>query len=482
MGRRTAPGVAPAGWAARPAAGATARTPRPAPQSGGFPRPLARAMVAPQHGGPQHGKTAMRTGHAAVIGAGIVGVATAIHLLRAGWRVTLIDRQGPAAGASFGNGGVLAAASIVPVTGPGMIAKIPRMLLSRDGPLFVKWGRLPAHLPWLARFLSHANAAEARRAAAALAPLVGQTLADHQALAADTPAARFIVPGFYDFLYPDRAAYDGDGFGWGLRREHGYRWDVLEGAEARAAVPAAGPAVGCVARLHDHGRITDPGAYVGALADHAVALGARLILAEVTGLATATDRLTGVTLRAPDGAPEGAPETLACDAAVVTAGAWSGPLARRLGVKAPLDTERGYHIDLIDAQGGPAEASMVAAGKFVATPMEGRLRLAGLVEIGGLTAPPSDAPFDLLRRVARRTFPALRWAGEKPWMGFRPTLADSIPLIGAAPALRGAWLGFGHQHIGLTAGPRTGRWLADMVSGRNPNIDLAPYAPSRFAA
>jgi D-amino-acid dehydrogenase len=427
---------------------------------------------------PGMGGEAMQDRHAAVIGAGIVGVATALNLLRGGWRVTLIDRHGPAAGASFGNAGVLAAASIVPVTTPGMVAKIPAMLMSPDAPLFVKWGRLPAHLPWLARFLSNANAPQARRAAAALAPLVGQTLADHQALAADTPAARFVVPCPYDHLYADRAAYDADAFGWGLRREHGFRWDVLQGPEARAAVPAAGPGVDCVARLHDHGRISDPGAYVTALADHAQTLGARLILADATDFAAEGDRLVGVALRARDGAAE----TLPCDAAFVTTGAWSGPLARRLGLRPALDTERGYHLDLPGATGGPAGPSMVAAGKFVVTPMEGRIRLAGVVEIGGLKAPPSQAPFAMLRRVARRAFPDLRWTEEKPWMGFRPTLADSVPVIGAAPGMRGVWLGFGHQHVGLTAGPRTGRLLADLASGRTPNIDLAPYAPTRSSA
>lgn len=412
--------------------------------------------------------------HAAVIGTGIVGVAAAIGLLRAGWRVTLIDREGPAAGASFGNGGVLASAAVVPVTTPGMVGAVPRMLLSRDGPLFVKWARLPARLPWLARYLSHANAADARRIATALAPIVGDSVADHQALASDTPAARFIVPGDYHYLYPDRAAYEGDRFGWDVRRANGFRWDVLEGVEARAAEPAAGEAVGCVVRLPDHGRITDPGAYVAALADHAQALGARLLRAEVADVATEGGAVTGVALRGG--------EVVACDAALLTAGAWSGPLARRLGVRVPLESERGYHLDLMGAEGGPAAPAMVAAGKFVATPMEGRLRLAGLVEIGGLKAAPSAAPFALLERVARRVFPALRWRETVRWMGHRPAPADSIPVIGPAPAIRGAWLGFGHHHVGLTGGPRTGRLLADLVAGRTPNIDLAPYAPSRFTS
>jgi len=125
---------------------------------------------------------------------------------------------------------------------------------------------------------------------------------------------------------------------------------------------------------------------------------------------------------------------------------------------------------------------MLAAAKFVATPMEGRLRLAGIVEFGGLAAGPSRAPFDLLRRQARRAFPTLTWESEREWMGHRPATTDSLPLIGPAPGIAGAWLGFGHHHIGLTAGPKTGRLLARLVTGRHPNVDLSAVSPARFAS
>ena len=112
--------------------------------------------------------------------------------------------------------------------------------------------------------------------------------------------------------------------------------------------------------------------------------------------------------------------------------------------------------------------------------MEGRLRLAGVVEYGGLDAPPSRAPFALLERNIRAAIPGLTWKQATEWMGHRPVVADSIPLIGEAPGLRGAFLGFGHDHVGLTGGPKTGRILAQLISGRTPNLDLAPYAPGRF--
>ena len=123
---------------------------------------------------------------------------------------------------------------------------------------------------------------------------------------------------------------------------------------------------------------------------------------------------------------------------------------------------------------------MVTSGKFVATPMDGRLRLAGIVELGGLDAPPSRAPFALLERQIRKAIPGLSWKKTVEWMGHRPSMADSLPIIGEAPSVKGAFMGFGHDHVGLTGGPKTGRLLSQLIGGKTPNINLAPYAPDRF--
>ena len=153
----------------------------------------------------------------------------------------------------------------------------------------------------------------------------------------------------------------------------------------------------------------------------------------------------------------------------------------RLGLKVPMETERGYHLELIEPSFTPRVPVMHAAGKFVITPMQGRIRLAGIVEFGGLHAPPSKTPFDLLRRNLRRAMPRLTWKAESEWMGHRPAPADSIPVIGPVPGISGAWLGFGHHHIGLTAGPATGRLLAQMIVGTKTNLDASAYSPARFA-
>ncbi len=408
----------------------------------------------------------------AIIGAGIVGVSAAVWLQRDGHKVILIDKAGPAEGASHGNGGVLASCSIVPVTVPGLLRKAPRMLLSPSEPLFMKWSYLPKLVPWLARYLGHAKADEVDRIAAALTPIIGDSLNDHKALAEGTGAEKWIVPSDYLFLYRDRAHFETDAFGWNIRRKHGFQWDELEGQAFHDYDPVFSQDIGFAAKLGDHGHITDPGRYVKDLAAHVESNGGRIVCAEVDDIVRTAGNVTGV---------RAGGDTIACDTAIVSAGVWSGPLARRLGISVPLESERGYHLELVEPSAMPRSPVMVSSGKFVATPMDGRIRLAGIVEFGGLDAPPSRAPFDLMRKNARAAFPGVTWKEEVEWMGHRPAPADSIPIIGEVPGLAGAYLGFGHHHIGLTGGPKTGRLLAQMIGGRTPNTDTSVYAPARFA-
>lgn len=407
----------------------------------------------------------------AIVGAGIVGVSTAIWCLRDGHDVILIDKKGPGEGTSHGNGGVLASNSVIPVAVPGLWRKAPGMLFSPNQPLFLKWSYLPRLLPYLTRFLGHATADHVRHRAAAMTHILGDSLADHQTLAKGTGAERWIVPADYVFLYRDRAHFDTDAFGWGVRRDLGYTWEELEGPAFKAYDPAFGPSVGFGVRCPDHGRISDPGQYVKDLAAHAETLGAKLIIGEVSDIARENGQVTGLRIGG---------ETLPCDTVVLAAGVWSKTLAAKLGVNVPIESERGYHLELYEPSVMPRSPVMVAAAKFVATPMEGRLRLAGVVEFGGLDAPASKAPIDLLRRQIREAIPGLTWKREVEWMGHRPAVADSLPLIGEAPGTKGAFFGFGHDHVGLTGGPKTGKILSHLIAERQPNIDLTPFSPARW--
>ena len=410
--------------------------------------------------------------HVIIVGAGIVGVSTAIWLQRDGHSVTLVDKLGPAEGASYGNAGLLASSSIVPVTTPGLISKAPKMLLDPNQPLFLRYSYLPKLLPFLFKYLRHANVEANEKIAAAMTPIVGDSLADHQALAQGTEAEKWIVPGDYVFAYKDRAHFESDAFGWNLRRKHGFEFEELDGEAYKTYDPHIGPGFQFGVRLANHGRLTDPGRYVKDLAAHVEKQGGSLIKAEVTDVIHENGHATGVLTKGG--------QTLSGDTVVVALGAWSGPLTKKLGIDVPMESERGYHVELYEPSFTPTTPTMITTGKFLMTPMEGRLRLAGVVEFGGLDAPPSRGPFDLLRRNIQEALPGLTWKEEKEWMGHRPAPADSIPIIGETPEVKSAYLGFGHHHVGMTGGPKTGRLLAQVIQGRTPNVDMTPYSPARF--
>ena len=409
------------------------------------------------------------TKHIVIIGAGILGVSTGIWLRRLGAEVTLIDRGAPGQGTSFGNAGVLAACSVVPVTTPGLVAKAPKLAMDPNFPLFLRWLYLPRLAPWLVQYLGHANDADTRRIAQGLEPIVGDAVAQHRALADGTPAEAFVRDCDYHYAYRDRAAFEADRYGWDLRREAGFEPVLHEGAAVRELEPdLAG--VGLLATMQAHGMILDPGGYVAALAGELERLGGRIRQTEVTDFERTDGRVTAVATA--DG-------PVPCDAAVIATGVWSKPLMKKLGVRVPLETERGYHILFKEASGGSRAPTMVAAGKFVATPMRMGMRCAGVVEFGGLTAGPSKAPLALLRRQVAAAYPDLAHAGEEEWLGHRPAPVDSLPLIGEI-GQTGVHCAFGHHHIGLTGGPKTGRMLAQQLVGQPPNIDMAPYSPNRF--
>ncbi len=391
---------------------------------------------------------------------------------RQGHRVVLIDREGPAAGTSYGNAGVLAACAVVPVTVPGLVAKAPKMLFNSDAPLFMKWSYALKLLPWLRKYLKHCNPADVRRIASALTPILADSLVQHQALAADTNAAQFIKPTDYMFVYDDRQAFEAEKFVWDVRRENGFEWKELDFDELVKRDPGFknGSARFGVS-LGQHGFITDPGRYVKALAEHFVAEGGELFVGTVEDLISSNGQVTQI--KTSNGSVE-------CDTAIMATGVWSEALSRKIGVKVPMEAERGYHVEFYNATQMPRFPSMIASGKFVATPMDGRLRCAGIVEFGGLKALASRKPLELLKRQVSTVFPAMTYERTEEWLGHRPAPADSIPLIGEFNRMGRVYAGFGHQHVGLTGGAKTGRILADLVAGVEPAIDMSPYRPDRF--
>lgn len=408
--------------------------------------------------------------HIVVVGAGIVGVSTAIWLLRAGRDVTLLDKSEPGGGTSYGNAGVLASCSVAPVTAPGMIAKAPKMLLNPNFPLFLRWSYLPKLAPWLLKYLSHANEPETRRIAQGLAPLTSDSVEQHESLTKDTDAAHWLTRSDYSFAYRDRASFEADAFTWDLRRDAGFEPGIIEGPAVQEFEPLLSSEMTLLAVMRRHGVISSPGDYVKALAKEAEALGARMVRSEMRDVVLKDGKIEAIIT-------EG--ETIPCQGVVIATGVWSKPLAAKLGINVPLETERGYHIEFEPEDKVLRSPIMVTTGKFVATPMAGGLRCAGIVEFGGLAAPASDKPIALLERTVRATFPSLKLKKRDTWLGHRPAPSDSLPLIGEIKA-SGVFAAFGHHHIGLTGGPKTGRIIADLITHGGINMDLAPYNPNRF--
>jgi D-amino-acid dehydrogenase len=405
-----------------------------------------------------------------VIGAGICGLSSAIWLRRAGHTVTLIDRDYPGAGASYGNAGLLAQWAMIPVNTPGILTSAPRYLLSRNEPLFLQWRYFPRLLPWLMQFIRHSSEDGARAMVDALTPLVSDSVSQHEALTRGTKAAEWITSSDFSYAYADRKAFEKDSYSWAMRAEAGYVPDLIEGAAVQEAEPMVGPNIGLIATLRGHGHVLNPGAYAQALCDVFQAEGGSYRQAEVRDFTMTNGQITEVVT------DQGA---LACDHAVLAAGVWSKPLMQKLGLKVPLEAERGYHLHLINPSQMPRHPMMHTKGKFGVNPMSSGLRCAGTVELASADAPPSRAPLDLIRKNINWAFPNLTWESAEEWMGMRPSTPDSLPLIGEIGDT-GVYAAFGHQHVGLTGGPKTGRWVADLISGKRPNIDLSPYDANRF--
>ena len=406
-----------------------------------------------------------------VIGAGIVGVSTAIWLMRAGKTVTLIDRAAPGEGTSHGNGGVLASCAMVPVTTPGLGMKGPKLLLDRNFPLFLRWTYLPRLYPWLRKYMGHANDSDTRRIGKGLTTIVADSVEQHEALARGTVAEKWLELSDYTFAYTDRAAFEADAYVWELRKIAGFEPVIIEGDAVHEYEPALGPDFNFLAVMKGHGHIKDPGGYVKDLAREFEEMGGTILCAEVQDFELKDGVVRSVTT------DQGQIE---CDAAVLTTGVWSKSLAKKLGLNVPLESERGYHIIFKNPSVQLKAPLMITTGKFVATPMADGLRCAGIVEFGGLEADASKAPLKFLRRAVAQAFPDLTYDDSVEWLGHRPAPADSLPLIGEI-GQTGVYTGFGHHHIGLTGGPKTGRMIADMITQGGSNLDTAPFDPQRFS-
>ncbi|TIL39208.1 MAG: FAD-binding oxidoreductase [Mesorhizobium sp.] len=414
---------------------------------------------------------AAETVEIAIVGAGVIGLATALRLAAEGREVLLVDPNEPGSGASFGNAGTIAEYACMPVGNPAVLRALPKLLLDPDSPFSLRWPALFQLAPWLVSFVRESLPAATRANALALAGLLAEALPAWEEMAKEADMADLLRRNGCLYLYRRESDFAKAAGGRALRAGFGVHQEVLTPGEVAALEPSLPSAGARGLYFPDSMNVTDPKTLMRRLLDAGTGRGVSVAQAGVTGLRVEADgvRLSGSGLR------------VKANTVVIAAGAQSRALAMQAGDRVPLETERGYHLEF------PTEAPLlnrpvcpVDLG-FYMTPMTGRLRAAGTVELGGLAAPANPRRLALLDRGVRHFFPQLGRSSSE-WLGFRPSLPDSRPVIGPSRGSHRVIHAFGHGHLGLTLAPITACMVADLIAGRGDPDRLAPFAANRFDA
>lgn len=410
--------------------------------------------------------------HLVVVGAGVIGLASAWAAQRRGWAVTLVDRDFEGDRASHGNAGGIAITECVPLSLSGMGLKPLRWLLDPLGPLAIRPGHAMKLLPWYRALKQVSEPANFTRIGDALAALNSGALADFQAMLAGLDLSKALHQRGALTVYETQAAFEADRSAWQFKRDRGVRWRLVDADELRAMEPGLAPVFKQAVMLEDWAHIDDPKQIVDALRARLHASGATLVQGEAARLLLDPPGQAGVALT--DG------RTVLGDKVLVATGAWSEALVRSVGDHVLIESERGYNTTLPASATHLSREVIFAERMFVATPLAVGLRIGGAAEFAGLTAPANYKRSDALLALARRYLPGLDERGAAKWMGNRPTTPDSLPVIGSSPRSPRVLYAFGHGHLGLTQSASTAQLVADLIEDKPAHIDLAAFSIARF--
>lgn len=408
---------------------------------------------------------------AVVVGAGIVGICTALSLAELGKTVVVVDRDGPAEGASYGNAGVISPWSCVPQSMPGIWKYVPKWLLDPEGPVSLRWGYALKFLPWALKFLAAGQEDRIPAIADGMNALNRPNVDLYQHHLSGSGAENLITSSMYVHIYRNPADADLNALGWRMRTERGFPIERISGDELREIEPDISPSYQAAVLIKDQARALSPGDVGKALAEKAKKMGVRFERAAVTAL---TPRSGGGWIAKTE---TGQFES---EALVLAAGAWSAKLLEPLGLRLPLEAERGYHLIFKDPGVRLNNSIMDVDGKFVASSMATGIRAAGTAEFAGLDAPPDYRRAKIFGPLMKRMMPKLNIEDADEWMGTRPSFPDSLPCIDEVPGHPGLFTAFGHSHYGFGMAPNTGRVVAQLVTRQKPNIDMKPYRITRF--
>jgi len=406
-----------------------------------------------------------------VIGAGIVGITTACYLRRDRHEVTVVTADPVGEYCSFGNAGMLNNAGCVPQAVPGILAKVPGYLTDPLGPLVVRWSYFPKALPWMLRFLASATKSRVARGSEALYSLIQPTVERYEELARYAGCTDLIRRSGYLVAYESERSYRNEAFSWQLRRERGVQTEILDAAGIRALVPQLAPNYVCAVHVLNQGFVANPERLTKSLAAQFERDGGKILPRKVLGIEVGEKGAKILKTDAGD---------LPVENLVVCAGVHSGEIVGMLNEPVPIEAERGYHVTYTDPALQIPIPVHVSEAKVFVTPMEMGVRVAGQAEFSGIYAPPNYQRADVLETHMRRMFPQLRTADKTRWMGRRPSMPDSLPVLGPSAKHANVYYAFGHGHLGLCGGAPSARLLADVISGRTPAIDLTPFRVDRF--
>jgi D-amino-acid dehydrogenase len=408
---------------------------------------------------------------AIILGAGIIGTSIALHLAKRGLAVALVDRRGPGEETSYGNAGIVEGNTVFPPAFPSSFAALLRVALKKAPEANYHLSFLPSAVPWLLAFRAASRPEKLVETARAMRPLFERAVADHEALLTEAGATSYLRKDGWLKVYRSDAAFAALKHELSFAQAFGIPFQHLDRDGALALEPALSAVVRHAVHWQGVASITNPLAVTKAYAARFSALGGRLLIGDARSLARSdghwqVDTAEGV-LHAND--------------IVIALGPFAPGVLEPLGIKLPLGIKRGYHRHFRPAGNAALRRPVldVEVGYCLA-PMEQGIRLTTGVEFAPRDAPPTPEQFDRLMPAARELYPLGEPVEASPWMGSRPCFADSRPVIGRAPGVRGVWLAFGHAHWGLTLGPTTGQLVAEMMTGARPFCDPAPYSAERF--
>ncbi|RQS10369.1 FAD-binding oxidoreductase [Burkholderia sp. Bp9002] len=407
-----------------------------------------------------------------VLGAGIVGVSSALHLQDRGLRVALVDRRAPGEETSHGNAGLIERSSVVPYAFPRKLGTLLRYARNRSVDLYWDYKAMPAYAGWLARFWRESSPARLAAAARDLLPLVAASVDEHDALLARTDAQPLVHDGGWIEAFRSPALFDAEARAQQrIADEHGLRMRVLDARALRGREPGIGDAFCGAFHWQDPKTVSNPGGLTKAYARLFEREGGTVVRGDATTFAQVRD---GWCVDTEHG-------RIAARSAVVALGPWSDQVFAPLGYRIPLRAKRGYHMHYRPTRALLSMPVCDTEQGFVVAPMDGgRLRLTTGVEIALRDAPPTGVQLARAEPLARDAFGLGERLDPAPWLGMRPCTPDMRPVIGPAPRHPHLWFSFGHCHHGLTLGPASGRLLAEMMTGAPTYIDPNPYRPARF--